>query len=886
MDLRAVGPAGRRSLMARGRKAAQKAPLRGRGAKGGRAGRGRKKATGGKLGKKAPAGRRRSAAKKKTVEQYTHSGTNRPNNPPAGLADGDTDPDRPSVSYRHDPRMDPHLQWSGRQEETEFRVDTVSLHVHERIDPHTILAKAMKGGGEAQQTLLHYFDAPENNLPLRDAIEFYQHDQNWSNRLIAGDSLLVMNSLLEKEGMAGKVQMVYVDPPYGIKYKSNFQPYTNKTDVKDRRDDDLTQEPEMIKAFRDTWELGVHSYLSYLRKRLLLARQLLSDSGSVFVQISDQNLHHVMEIMSEVFGHSNFVSVISYRTTAGDTTALLPSMSDYIIWFAKDKKQVKFHKIFIDKDIGAGRGAAYIYAEGMDGEIRKLEKAEILNPKLIPNGLKVFRTADLKRAGFSNTATFNFEFDGKKYHPGNNYQWKTNVQGMERLKKAGWLVAMRNTLSYKRYFDDFPISELGNMWIHTQGATGKRYVVQTSPKVIQRCMMMSTDPGDLVFDPTCGGGTTASVAEQWGRRWITCDTSRVALALTRQRIMTARYEYYKLKRHNEGVSSGFEYRTIPHRTLESVANDRPPDLEVLYDQPETESDKRRISGPFTMEAVPAPTATSIDALSVDAEDSDAHHASAYHQRKWRRHLEAGIKAPGGSRMLFSSVLTHHATKWIHAVAITKEPKPRHVAVSFGPAHYPLERRQVERAIEEARKLDPRPEAIIFAAMQFDPEAAKDIDGIKLPWAGVLKAEMNKDLLTGDLKSSTGSESFWLIGQPDVDLKRTREKKYVVRVNGFDYYNAESGEVESGEPDQIAMWMLDTDYDGRSVYPQQVFFPIDGKGGGWERLGRDLKSHIDKDLIAKYRGTESIPFEAGPNKRAAVKIIDYRGVESLKLMDLD
>ncbi len=822
------------------------------------------------------------------VSQYTHGSEKRTNNPQVGLVTPGTDPDQPSKKYSYDPRLDPQLLWSGKRESTEFEVDTVSLHVHERIDPLTILEKVMKPQQDTQQTLFNYFDTPENNPALRDAVDFYKHNQGWSNRLIAGDSLLVMNSLLEKEGMEGKVQMIYMDPPYGIKYGSNFQPFVSKQNVRDGNDGDLTQEPEMIRAFRDTWELGIHSYLSYLRDRLLLSKQLLSNSGSIFIQISEENLHHVHEIMTEVFGHDNFVSMISYRTTAGDTTSLLPSMADYIVWFAKDKSQIKFHKIFVDKELGVGTGAMYNHVESPSGEIRRLTNREILNPKLIPKGWRVFSIDNLKRGGFSKTATFEFEFDGKKFHPGNEHQWKTNQRGMEKLKQANWLIAVKNTLRYKRYFDDFPISELGNIWIHTQGATNKRYVVQTSPKIIQRCMLMTTDPADLVLDPTCGGGTTAYVAEQWGRRWMTCDTSRISIAIAKSRLMTAEFSYYKMINELEGLQSGFKYRTVLHKTLRTVVNDDPPLNEILYDQPIVQMNKKRISGPFTVEAVPSPIARSVDVLSEEYLNTDnVSLQTASYQQQWRDELQkTGIRGKGKQRIEFIRIEPHPTTKWLHANAEMKDIKPKRVMISFGPKHAPLEQRQVALALEEAQTIIPKPEIIIFASMQFDPEAAKDIDGIKWPDVTILKAVMNKDLLTQDLKSERSSnESFWLVGQPDVELQKTNNK-YIIKMNGFDYYNTKTKKIESGGSSKIAMWMLDTDYDGRSVYPQQVFFPMDKKTGGWNRLAKTLQAQLDEELITKYQGTESIPFEAGPNKRAAVKIIDDRGIESLKIILLE
>jgi len=827
---------------------------------------------------------RKAKPKSESVEQYTHKGKKRPNNPPVGLVDSGTDPDQPSKRYRYDPRLDPQLQWSGKQENTEFEVDTVSLHVHERIDPHTILEKAMRPKQTTQQTMFHYFETPENNPPLRDAIEFYKHDQNWSNRLIAGDSLLVMNSLLEKEGMEGKVQMIYIDPPYGIKYGSNFQPFVNRREVKDGKDEDLTQEPEMIRAFRDTWELRIHSYLSYLRDRLLLSRELLTDSGSVFVQISDENLHHVREIMDEVFGANNFVSLITVQKTTSSTSRTLDNVSNYLCWYSKDRTQIKYRDLYVKKDLPR-EDVGYRYLEMKDGTRRSMTSKERSNPKAIPKDAKIFGYGDLTSQ--SGDANIKFEFDGEVFTP-NRGSWKTTVEGLETLASKSRIVRRGKGLAYIRYFDDFPYKSLNSIWTDATSSYAKLvYVVQTVPRILERAILMTTDPGDLVLDPTCGGGTTAFVAEKWGRRWITCDTSRIALALTKQRLMTSIYDYYQLSKSDEGISSGFEYETVPHPTLRSEAYNEKPRNETLYDRPLIRMDRKRISGPFTVEAVPSPTVKSIDSMFEQNVMSDIP-AVQTSQEQWRSELfKTGIRGKNGQKMEFTRVETHPATKWLHADAETKEEKPKRAMISFGPEHAPLEQRQVELALEEARALIPKPKMIIFAAMQFDPEAAKDID--EMHWSGVtlLKVEMNKDLLTDDLKKKRSSnESFWLMGQPDVELQKTKDEKYVVRVNGFDYYNTRTGEVESGGSSRISMWMLDADYDGRSVYPSQVFFPMGGKAGGWSRLAKTLRAQLDEDLISRYQGTESIPFEGGSNERAAVKIIDDRGIESLKIIDLE
>jgi len=831
---------------------------------------------------------RKAKPKRDSVEQYTHKGKKRPNNPPVGLVDSGTDPDQPSKRYQYDPRLDPQLQWSGKQENAEFEVDTVSLHVHERIDPHTILEKAMKPKQAEQQTMFHYFETPENNPPLRDAIEFYKHDQNWSNRLIAGDSLLVMNSLLEKEGMEDKVQMIYVDPPYGIKYGSNFQPFVHKRDVKDGKDEDLTQEPETIKAFRDTWELEIHSYLTYLRNRLYLAKQLLNDSGSCAVQISDDNLHYVRNIMDEVFGVKNFVSVIAVRKTSFATSKHIPILYDYIVWYAKDITKLKYRKLFLQKPTPIN-DPNYKYLELKNGKRRLMTKEERQNPTLIPANSRMYRHSDITSQGKS-SGDDSFVFEEETFNPGTNHHWKASLQGMHVLAKRRRIVKNGNSLSFVKFFDDFGFEEIANVWNDTgTGGFGdpKIYVVQTTRKTIQRFMLMTTDPGDLVIDPTCGSGTTAAVAEQWGRRWITCDSSRISVAIARQRLMTLLFDYYGLKNENDGVKSGFKYNVAAHQTLGSIAKNEQPPEEILYDSPITDKAKTRITGPFTVEAVPSPTVKSIDSMFEQNAVSDIS-AVQTSQEQWRNELyKTGIRGRHGQKIEFTRVETHPATKWLHADAETKEEKPKRAMVSFGPEHAPLEQRQVELALEEARALVPKPKMVIFAAMQFDPEAAKDIDELSWPGVTVLKVEMNKDLLTDDLKKKRSSnESFWLMGQPDVELQKTKDGRYAVTVNGFDYYNARTGEVESGESSRISMWMLDADYDGRSLYPSQVFFPMEGKTGGWSRLAKTLRAQLDEDLISKYQGTESILFEGGSNRRIAVKIIDDRGIESMKIIDLE
>lgn len=829
------------------------------------------------------------AVKMRDIEAYTHDDKKRANNPPVGMAQHDKAEEKVKT-YQFDPHLDPSLQWAGKAEGTSFDVPTSSIHIHESIKPFNIIAQITKAYSEAEegqlegQVGLFAAETPAERMRRRrEAIEFYQHGVDWTNRLIAGDSLVIMNSLLEKEGMAGQVQMVYIDPPYGIKYGSNFQPFVDKRDVKDRKDEDLTQEPEMIKAFRDTWELGIHSYLTYLRNRLLLARELLANSGSVFVQISDENVHHVREICDEVFGVENCAGFITFFKTSSQTSDSLAATTDYIIWYAKNKKAIKYHQLYLKKDITTDKSGVYRQVDLPDGTRRPMTNEELAAPQILPKGSRIFRKSDMTSQSGGETTKYPVTINGKTYFPGKGF-WKTNEAGMRRLIDARRIVTAANSLCYIRYIDDFPVYPITNLWTDT--GTGsftddKVYVVQTGTKTIQRCMLMVTDPGDLVLDITCGSGTTAYVAEQWGRRWITCDTSRVAITLAKQRLMTATFDYYKLAHEEQGVGSGFIYKTVPHINLKSIAQNEPPATETLYDQPEIDKTKVRVTGPFTVEALPAPVVKPLDELGDAEEDVSAK------QTDWRDQLLAtGILGRGGAKLEFSRVEPLSGTKYLQAEAETKEDTPRRAVICFAGESKPLDSRMVAMALDEAEALRPAPKLIIFAAFQFDPEAAKDISETNWPGVTLLQTQMNTDLMTEDLKKKRSSDqSFWLVGQPDVELIRDGRSttRYKVRVNGFDYYDVKKGTVESGSTSRIAMWMLDTDYDGMCIVPKQVFFPMGGKKDGWNKLAKTLRAEINPDLIEKFAGNESLWFTVQPNSRIAVKIIDDRGIESLKVI---
>ena len=542
----------------------------------------------------------------KTVETLKHAEAKRKNIPTAEfqsvLKEEQQNPVR--IAYeRRNRDLDPQLVWRGKDEQdwSDLVVHAPPLYIQEKVYPKVLIDDLLRETKERQNEtgqITPDLFADFNGIPKGvDKTEFYQHDQNWSNRMILGDSLQVMASLAEREGLRGKVQCVYFDPPYGIKFNSNFQWSTTSRDVKDGKADHITREPEQVKAFRDTWRDGIHSYLTYLRDRLTVARDLLTDSGSIFMQIGDENVHRVRAVLDEVFGETNFVSQVTVKKTGGLGTAGLKNIADYILWYAKDATQVKIRKSYLDK-ASTEIDAAFTSVISLDNKIHQFDG----DHAGISTGDKVFRTQDLNSSGLTPTCVFDVTHEGQTHKPVNGRSWKTNSVGMVILQKAGRLIATGKSLRFLIDYLDYPVAEITNLWNDTGGSVDRVYVVQTSPKVIQRCLLMATDPGDLVLDPTCGSGTTATVSEQWGRRWITIDTSRVALALARARIMGARYPFYLLADSREGqlkeaeitratpssqpthgnIRQGFVYERVPHVTLRSVANNA--EIDVIWDK--------------------------------------------------------------------------------------------------------------------------------------------------------------------------------------------------------------------------------------------------------------------------------------------------------------
>jgi adenine-specific DNA-methyltransferase len=831
--------------------------------------------------------------------------------------------------YPRDPDADPQLVWRGKdQQDTEpLTIPAVPLYIQEKIDPRALVEDLRRRAADqatvSQLGLFEDFDGLEGY----EQVEFYEHGANWSNRMILGDALLAMNSLAEKERLRGQIQMIYVDPPYGIKFGSNWQVSTRKRAVRDGTD--ASRQPEQIKAFRDTWQDGIHSYLTYLRDRLTVARELLTDSGSIFVQIGDDNLHLVRSLLDEVFGSENFLNIITFRKTSPLGTAGLPSVVDFILWYARSASDCKIHSLYAPKSFGSD--TTYTWLELVDGTRRKMTAAERNDSDLLPEGSRPYCLDNLRSSGYTATCFFPITVDGKTF-PAQKYSWKTNESGVERLKIARRIQATSSLPYYVRFYDDFPVGELNNVWLDTRGEMDMKYVVQTTTKVIERCMQMTTDPGDLVLDPTCGSGSTAYVAERWGRRWITIDTSRVALALARTRLMAARYPYYLLSDSIEGakkereitgqaelsrdyrcdVRHGFVCRRVSHIMLSSIARNeeivdgmsrekidrliqRTADQEVLVDQPFRDTSKIRVSGRFTVESLSPHRNLSAEGT-PSAEDETSYVSMILENLR-----AAGVQNTfRGERLMFNTLEPYPSEDGnLHAHGTTTDTdgEVRTVAVAIGPEHGTVSPDMVKDAGKEALKGAGFDLLVVcgFAFEAYAPETAKEFaptgDGFvaaaderKLGRLRVLLAHMNPDLaMSSELLKKTGAGNlFTVFGEPDVVIAK-EDGGVTVEVRGVDVYDPTTGVVRTAGTEDIACWFIDTDYDGEQFFVRHAYFT--GADRPYEELQRSLNTDVDLDAWASLYSTKSRPFDSPTTGRIAVKVINHFGDEVLKVYEV-
>ncbi|MYB38329.1 MAG: site-specific DNA-methyltransferase, partial [Gammaproteobacteria bacterium] len=907
--------------------------------------------------------------------------------------------------------LDPQLVWRGKDERMDADLDVPAppLYIQEKVHPKALIddlrRETTERANDAAPEMPDLF-ADFNGLPSLDATtEFYQHDQNWSNRMILGDSLQVMASLAEREGLRGKVQCIYMDPPYGIKFNSNFQWSTTSRDVKDGKAEHITREPEQVKAFRDTWRDGIHSYLTYLRDRLTVARDLLTESGSIFVQIGDENVHRVRALMDEVFGAENFVSLITVRKTTSEGASLLGATTDFVLWYARDVDLAKFRPSYKRRTEVAERRYSQLDAGG-----RRYQLGDITSSRPAGEG-------DAK----------SFDWLGLPFNPGAG-TFKTTFEGLTKLSLAGRLdVTTAGRLRYKRFQDDFSVAVVGNLWDDISGAVQSRadpkvYVVQTSTQLVQRCVLMATDPGDLVLDPTCGSGTTAYVAEQWGRRWITVDTSRVALALARARVMGARYPYYLLSDSPEGqmkeaevtrkapssaptygdIRQGFVYERVPHITLKAIANnaeidviheqlqpaveaalvelnealrghkqphqvtaggrqgesvrfdagknathmlpngedvpahrllewevpreapeDWPQgavealaafwearikrqreidasiaakaDFEHLYDKPYQDNGKVRVAGPFTVESLTPhrfveterplpPPPDSTNQVREERQPYEINRSSTppfdFAGVILEQLRTAGIQqVRKEDKIDFTALRGWPGRRFAAEGQYQEGDDVRRAAIFIGSEHGTVGRSHLVAAAREASEADF--DMLISCAFNYD---AQTTDLKQLGRLPILKARMNADLqMSTDLKKTKGGNLFVIFGEPDIEVLPAADDQIQVQINGVDLFDPRTGDVRSSEPDDLACWFIDTDYDMASFFVRHAYFL--GANDPYKALKTTLKAEIDPEAWASLRSAISRPFPKPNSGQIAVKAINHLGDEVMKVIDV-
>lgn len=866
---------------------------------------------------------KRKTLGKTPVDAYKHDET-RLNIPTADAATSFFDEESQALHallYPRDASLDPQLVWKGKdaQDREDLVVDAPPIYIQEKIVPRALIEDlrqaAKQDETETEVTLFDMFDG----LDELSQVEFYQHEESWKNRMILGDSLQVMGSLAERESLRGKVQMIYLDPPYGIKFGSNWQVRTSKRDVRDGRLEDTPREPEQIRAFRDTWELGIHSYLSYLRDRLVVARDLLTDSGSLFVQIGDENAHLVRCLLDEVFGADNLVSQIPFVKTSSTGAALLDGTNDYLLWYAKNKPKVKYRQLYeprSEKSMAQG----YTWVEEPDGARRRMTSTEIKNDSV--DGRR-FITSGLVSTSGGESTSFAYEFEGREYLPSRGSFWKTNREGMDALAKAGRLIGGGSTLSYVRFADDFPVVALNSWWGDTKESTfsvDKIYVVQTYTKVVERCILMSSDPGDLVLDPTCGSGTTAFVAEKFGRRWITVDSSRVALALGRQRLMGGRYPYYLLADSQAGrealglpptstenqIRGGFVYKKVPHVTLRSITNNpevrtaqtfeeaaraisKHADFEQLYDQPREDKSRIRVTGPFTFESLSPHRSISFEDVKPARNQNRGEQEESFQVSIIENLKAAGIQNGRRDERLDFSDIVPYPGPFIQAVA-TRKDSGENLGITLGPQYGTVSASFIKQAAKEAVNAGLPSVAVLGFA--FDPQLGVQTDdhgnavvaGIReLGKVRVLIVRMNVDLLMGEeLKKTSGGNLFTVFGQPDLEL-REESGKWVVEVRGIDIYDPTSGHIRSNSTKEVALWMVDSNYDGESFFVRHAYFL--GDNDPYKALKTALKADIDPEAWATLYRSVSVPFKKPETGKIAVKVINDYGDEVMKVLEV-
>ena len=772
--------------------------------------------------------------------------------------------------------------------------------MREKVHPAAFV-KLLQGSGEQPQLFSDF-----NGLPSPDAAyEWYQHSANWSNRLIHGESARVMASLLARENMAGKVQMIYFDPPYGVGYRSNFQVSVNQSDRTPESAEGRPLDTRTIRAFRDTYERNIHSYLDLTREKLVLMRELLADTGSLFMQIGDENVLRVGLLLDEVFGAENRVSLIPFATTSGSSSKTLPSVADFLLWYAKDQTRVKYHQLYesLTRAEKIEHMSSYAMVELKDGTTRQLSGAERLDPdRHLPDGARLYRRVSVNSQGASTTGRSEpYYWNGREWPCVPGQQWRVSMEGMVRLAELGRLDAAgpASALSWKRYENEVPGRRMNNLWQQQAYASDKRYVVQTADSVIERCLSMATDPGDLLFDPTCGGATTAVAAEKWGRRWITCDTSPVAISIARQRLSTATFPYWTLADSADGArqeaelsgkppatqpeggwgndpAQGFVYERVPQVSAGVLAYDRDPEPIMLVDQPRKKRAVTRVTSPITVESE-QPWATVIPLEGSDDEMVVAHgdFSEAVEAALMNHTVNGGRdNADMTIRALEPWPSDSNLLAWKATYTINGGAAEHTAAVMVAAEDVTVPGEMVREAAREITDSAERADVLLVVAYAYAADAPAQVGRII-----VARAQMNRDLMIRELSAETGHQAFVIIGEPDIHIiDDYPDGQIAVEVRGYDTFDPATGNAADGGPDDVACWMLDTDHDGESFYARRIHFPGAKNDRQIKKLLKELGRNADDVEQEALTAMRSAPFDPPERGRIAVKIVTATGME--------
>ncbi len=853
-----------------------------------------------------------SRRKPSPVETYRHKNESRPNLPTEQTSRYMSDEDREPIDYKPPvrSRQGPVLSWDRDYALDDVTTQATPLYIHDKIHP-SAFAGSLQTRTSQPKLLFHDF----NNLPENAAFEWYKYKGNWQNRIIRGESRHVMTSLLEKENMSGKIQTIYFDPPYGIKFKSNMQASIGSRNVGEQGRD-IPNDPAIVQAFRDTYKNGIHSYLDNIYRIVVHARELLHESGSLFLQIGPVNVHNLAKVLDEVFGAENRIATIPFAKSGSDASSTLPEVADYLLWYAKDRKSLKYRDFYepLSRSEKIKHMASYAMVEFTDGTSRSPTSDESQDPDThLPEDARLYRRMPLTSQGSSGTErSKSYKWNGLRFYPPPGEQWRVSIKGLDRLAELGRLDAANDQgmLAWKRYENEVPGRRINNLWQRQMSPSDMHYVVETAESVIERCILMTTDPGDLVFDPTCGSGTTAYVSEKWGRRWITSDVSTVAVSLARQRLTTGVFDYFLLMDSAEGAAKeaeerrrlgkgtpppieikgksdyghdpakGFVYERVPTVSAAVLAYDIDEQPTLLVNRPFRKSATVRVSSPFTVESHspyrfinPEFPLRSEDSTNLRKAIIEALSVSGIKDGTSRILIEEIVEYPSDTESKSSSLITHLGNTEKGRVAIVSCPDDCTVPSEL-----------INLAAEQAASM-PSVTALIVIAFAFEADARDGTE--KRGRLMIHKVQANQDLRIGNLADDCADHAFVRIGEPEIFITSNSDnpQEIIAEVIGYDTYDPSTGQIRSGEVGDIHCWMIDTEYDGKSFFAHRIHFPNRESDKQIKKFKRKLGKRIDPSLWERMLSHRSAPFVRPKTGRIAVRIITNTHTEMTAVLKI-